>query len=93
MKTLILAVLILATGCAALGSPASVYQDMTAEQIKAAVSDKSSSIICTHGVYAGATITVLAVNADKAIPAGITVTEKCATTMNQRIKDATEPQR
>lgn len=84
----VLALLFAFAGCAAFGSPPSAYKDMSADQIREIVKDKASSIVCTYGVYAGASITVTAVNTDKGIPAGVTVSEHCAIAVDQRVKDA-----
>jgi hypothetical protein len=69
--------MIMLTGCMGQYYP---LKDMTAEQIRAAVSPKEAGLTCMTATYAGAKATTLFVNADKGVPAGITVDENCKTT-------------
>ena len=84
-SSLLLPAVLLLSGCAAFGSPPSAYQQMTADQIREVVKDKAASIVCTHGDYAGASITVVAVNADKGVPSGITVDKGCGVTVDTKV--------
>jgi len=76
--TILLALLL--TGCGALGGGAYYpLKDMTADQIKAATSAKEASATCLSATYAGAKVTTVIVNADKGVPAGVTIDENCKT--------------
>jgi len=52
---------------------------MSAEEIKAATASKEATLTCITATYAGAKATTVIVNADKGIPAGVTVDENCIT--------------
>ena len=66
-------------GCGILTNP---YGSMTPEQIGAAVKDKSSTVACAKGFYAGTTVTIIHANADKGVPGTtIIVEESCKTTL------------
>lgn len=63
--------LVLLTGCTA------SLAGMTPEQLTALAKDKNASIVCFEGMYAGAKIKILFVNADKGVPSNITIGDDC----------------
>lgn len=75
MRWLVLGFVILLSGCAA--SVPSAYHDMTAEQIRAAVTDRTHAWGCVSAVYAGASITTVFGSSDKGIPAEIEIGKDC----------------
>jgi hypothetical protein len=77
LSVLLLILLIVAiSGCAGgLG-----YQGMTADQISAAVKDKSAGIACVSGKYAGASVNSLFVNTDKGLSVNMTIDVDCKAT-------------
>lgn len=75
MKSLFLVVAILLTGCAGFG-----MGGLSAEQINAAVKDKSSAVACTTFTGTGGQFQVMFVNNDKTFnTGGGTTTVKCGT--------------
>jgi hypothetical protein len=78
------------SGCAAMGEPPSAFKDMSAEQIKAAVSDKSSSVLCISGQYAGANLNTIAVNVDKGVPSNLTIEQGCKLTFGSVVPSPTQ---
>lgn len=72
MRTGAMLLAFLLAGCATLP-----YTQMTPQQIEATAKIKDSSFICTHAVYAGATVTTMAVAADKAVPTNMKAGEDC----------------
>ena len=71
-------VMILASSCM---SPFG-FGGLSPEQLQEIVKIKDASATCIRGVYAGALVTVLAINADKGIPAGVTIKESCEVTFS-----------
>ncbi len=59
------------------------YQNMSPEQIAAAVKDKAAGLSCVSGVYAGATVTAIFINVDKGMPTGMTIDPLCKVTFSQ----------
>src|ERR1700752_1490833 len=59
-------------------------REMTADQIKAATSAKEASATCITGTYAGAKATTVWINADRGVPAGVTMDENCKTTFDNK---------
>lgn len=80
--------LFLLAGCAALGSPPTMYEGMTADQIKAITADKSASVICISGVYMGANLNTVAVNVDRGTPSNLTIDPGCKLTFGSVIPSA-----
>lgn len=78
MRSVVLVLLLLLAGCAGMGGPLG-WTGATPEQLKAMVADKSSAVTCLRGVYAGALVTIIAVNADLGVAGTITVDESCKT--------------
>ena len=62
-------------GCATLP-----YTTMSPEQLRALATIKDANVTCVHGVYAGALITTVAINASKGLPAGVSVESGCKVT-------------
>jgi hypothetical protein len=86
MKLITLAIVAMAAaGCSALGG-GNYYplRDMTADQIKAAVSPKESSVTCLYANYGPATATTVFVNSDKGVPANMTIKPNCETVFDSR---------
>jgi len=75
MKALVLALVIVMTGCAGFG-----MGGLSADQINAAVKDKSSAVACTTYTGTGGQFQVMFVNNDKTFnTGGGTTTVKCGT--------------
>lgn len=74
MKRLSLGIVCLLLAGCAFGNG---FAGMDASQLKEWVKNKDAGVSCAHGVYAGATITLSQVNADKGVPTGMKVSEKC----------------
>lgn len=86
MRTVLLALLL--TGCAGHYYP---LKDMTAEQIKAAVSSKETAATCIHATYGPADATTVIINSDKGIPAGVTFKPNCETTFDTKPVQPVQP--
>ncbi len=71
MRALICALALGLSGCA-FG-----MAQLTPEQLEAMAKNREASIACFDGTYAGAKIRMLFVNADKGVPAGVTVKADC----------------
>lgn len=52
--------------------------DLTSAQLREWAKIKDASVVCVRGVYAGALVNVLSINADKGVPVGATVKEDCS---------------
>lgn len=67
------------TGCASMFSPA-----MSPEQIKAAVADKSASVVCSRIITAGGSADTIVVNLDQRVIRNgqIAVGDKCQVTVS-----------
>ena len=68
---LVVALVLLIAGCT------SALAGMTPEQLAALAQDRNASVTCFSGVYAGAKVNILFVNADKGVPAGIAIDDGC----------------
>lgn len=73
MRMLLIGLLLVLAGCATgLG-----VSGMSPEQLAAYAKIKDASAVCVKGVYAGVVVVTTAVNADKGIPAGVTIKDSC----------------
>lgn len=55
---------------------------LSPEQLKEIARDKNAGVSCFDGTYAGAKIKMLFVNADRGVPAGMTVKSDCEVTFD-----------
>jgi hypothetical protein len=76
----------LIAGALALGGCAFGMVQMTPEQLEAMAKNREASIACFDGTYAGAKIKMLFVNADKGVPAGVSVGDDCKLTLDTNKK-------
>jgi len=84
---LLVSPLLLLTGCAGLSAIPADPTKMTADQIDAMVKDKSATIGCIKGVYAGALVNGIALNLDKSVIStknggSISIDADCKVTIN-----------
>ena len=68
---LVVALVLLIAGCT------SALAGMTPEQLAALAKQKDASVTCFSGVYAGAKVNMLFLNADKGVPAGVQIDDGC----------------
>lgn len=88
MRALFLAVAF--AGCASGMTP--VYTNLSPEQLKELVKDKNSLVNCIRAMYAGVSLTMVYVNADKGISSDVMLTEDCKLTMKATNPNAQNPQ-
>lgn len=78
MRRILLLFPLLLAGCPGMAGPLG-WTGATPEQLRALVADKAAAVTCIRGVYAGALVTVVAVNADLGVAGTVTVDESCKT--------------
>ena len=66
------------TGCT------NALASMSPEQLAAMAKMKDASVTCVRAVYAGAVVTMLFVSADKGVPANMTITDDCKTSIDTK---------
>jgi len=85
MRTLTITLALLLTGCVGHYYP---LRDMTAEQIKAAVSSKETAATCIYANYGPASATTVIINSDKGVPAGVKFKPNCETEFDTKTAPA-----
>ena len=77
---LVVALVLLIAGCT------SALAGMTPEQLAALAKQKDASVTCFSGVYAGAKVNMLFLNADKGVPAGVQIDDGCKASFDTKPK-------
>jgi len=70
----------------ALTACTSALAGMTPEQLAALAKQKDASVTCFSGVYAGAKVNMLFLNADKGVPAGVQIDDGCKASFDTKPK-------
>ena len=70
----------------ALTACTSALAGMTPEQLAALAQQKDASVTCFSGVYAGAKVNMLFLNADKGVPAGVQIDDGCKASFDTKPK-------
>ena len=70
----------------ALTACTSALAGMTPEQLAALAKQKDARVTCFSGVYAGAKVNMLFLNADKGVPAGVQIDDGCKASFDTKPK-------